>query len=220
MAFPLKPPADWFAEPEPDQPTPLTVTADGQVYGHLALWDQCHTGFTDCIRPPRSPDGYRTFHVGALETLEGSQIPVGKIMYDGKHAPLDLVVAAATRHYDDNAKVGAYVRATDGRHGIWLTGAARHDIPEAGLRDLRANPPSGDWRLYGQQLTLVAALAVPVPGYPVTRNQIALAAAGDLPATLILDGYSEDETEPAVRDRAYLRQRARIQTSLSERGHR
>jgi hypothetical protein len=33
---PLKPPREWFEMPEASEPTPLTFTADGRVYGHLA----------------------------------------------------------------------------------------------------------------------------------------------------------------------------------------
>ena len=42
---PLKPPREWFERPEAREPTPLTFTADGQIYGHLATWDTCHRGF-------------------------------------------------------------------------------------------------------------------------------------------------------------------------------
>jgi hypothetical protein len=48
--------AAWFRNPHLDGPTPLTVTDDGRVYGHLALWGTCHTGFDGvCIEPPHSP---------------------------------------------------------------------------------------------------------------------------------------------------------------------
>ena len=52
---PVTPPADWFAVPEPNAPTALTITADGQVYGHAALWNTCHTGHPGCCTvAPRS----------------------------------------------------------------------------------------------------------------------------------------------------------------------
>lgn len=206
--FPLKPPRDWFETPEPDHAQPLTIHDDGRVTGHLAPWKGCHTSFGACLPPPRSPDGYASFHVGALETAEGDMIPVGKIVFNGKHAPLDMALAAASQHYDDNGHVGAYVRATDGRHGIWLTGAVKSDISPEGLRDLRANPPSGDWRERNGRHTLVAALAVPVPGYPIGR-EMALAASGELPSALIL-GFPPGEP----RSKQYLRRRSLVASGI------
>jgi hypothetical protein len=216
--FPLKPPAAWFEIPEPDHPMPLTVEADGRVHGHLAPWDGCHTGFPTCVPPPRNDD-FELFHVGQLETAEGSMVPIGKVVYNGKHASLDAPIAAASRHYDDNGHVGAYVRARAGQHGIWLSGVVKSDISEEALRDLRANPPSGDWRdPGGRGLRLIAALAVPVPGYPIP--QMAMAASGEV-VSLVLPGYCEcDEEEATVesdeRSKGYIRQRSRIASSLAE----
>jgi hypothetical protein len=36
---PLRPPKEWFTKDEANEPTPLTFTADGQIFGHLATWD-------------------------------------------------------------------------------------------------------------------------------------------------------------------------------------
>jgi hypothetical protein len=66
--------------------------------------------------------------------------------------------------------VGAYVRALDGEHGIWVSGVVRPELTKAGLRELRANPPSGDWRTYNRRLELIAVCAVAVPGFPVVAS--------------------------------------------------
>ncbi len=217
MAYPLKPPRDWFDTPEPDKPQPLVVHDDGRVTGHLAPWSGCHTAYGgECLSPPRSADGYAKFHVGSLETEEGDVIPVGKIMFGGKHASTDPMVslAAASQHYDDNGHVGAYVRAVDGKHGIWLTGAVKHDITPEGLRDLRANPPSGDWRLRNGRHALIAALAVPVPGFPI-EHAMAASALRDPPSALIMSYPVEEEEEPVgTRSKAYLRKRALVASAL------
>jgi hypothetical protein len=42
-----------------------------------------------------------------------------------------------------------------------------------------ANQPSGDWRWQNGWLELIAALAVPVPGYPVPYAQVALTASAE-----------------------------------------
>jgi len=208
---PLAPPKEWFEMPEAS-PTPLTYSEEGQVFGHLALWDTCHTGFlngsySECVRAPRSTSDYRQFHLGLMETAEGDMVPVGKITFDTSHAPLTADLRAAARHYDDTGSVGAFVRARDGQHGVWLAGVVRSDLSPEGLRDLRANPPSGDWRVLNHNLELVASLAVPVPGFPITRSQLALAASADggLEVTaLILAGIEL----PEEMDRStYLRKR-------------
>ena len=194
---PLRPPRAWLETPEADQPTPLTFTADGQVFGHLALWETCHSGFqggafSECVQAPRSPSGYQMFHLGQLETDNG-MVAVGKLTYGTGHAPLAAGLQAASAHYDDTGSVGAFVRATDGRFGPWLAGAVRSDLTPEGLRDLRANPPSGDWRALNGQLELVAALSVVVPGFPIPRSQLALSASAGISA-LILPGVMEEDT--------------------------
>jgi hypothetical protein len=216
-AAPLTPPRAWFERPEADQPTPLTFTAAGEVFGHLALWESCHTGFqggafSECVRAPRSPSGYQAFHLGGLETDDGT-LPVGKLTYGTGHAPLAAGLQAASSHYDDTGSVGAFVRATDGRHGIWLAGAVRSDLSPEGLRDMRANPPSGDWRALNNQLELVAALAVVVPGFPVPRSQLALSASAGISALILPGVTDEDLVEP--RSKEFLRRRHSLSAAVN-----
>jgi hypothetical protein len=222
MAFPLKPPRDWFDTPEPNEPTPLTFQRDGRVYGHLALWDSCHAGllngaYSECVRPPKSTTDYRAFHLGELETEDGSMVSVGKVVYAADHAPLTAGLEGATKHYDNTGAVGAFVRARNGKHGIWLSGAVRSDISEEGFRDLRVNPPSGDWRMLNRNLELIASLSVPVPGYQIPRSQMALAASGAEVAVtaLILAGYAYEE-EALVASAGYAEQKAAIRQSIAK----
>jgi hypothetical protein len=223
-AAPLAPPKEWFDADEPDRPEPLTVEEDGRIHGHLALWDACHVGvmngqMAECVRPPRSNTAYQGFHLGQLVTEDGTPISVGKIVYDGSHASLTADLVGATQHYDKTGKVAAFVKARDGQHGIYLTGATRSDLSPEGLRDLRANPPSGDWRNLRGKLEMIAALAVPIPGYQTP--QLAMTASGAVEA-MILPGYcvecaEEEEVEEMDRaDKAYIRQRSLIASSLDE----
>lgn len=194
---PLKPPRDWFEMEEPHEPTPLTVDAEGRVYGHLALWNQCHAAFASCERPPRSSTGYSYFHAGQIETDEGDFVDVGRITVGqagsvkGGHASLVLGRSGALEHYDKTGCVAAFVRATDGVHGIWMSGAIRSDAPAERIRDLRANPPSGDWRDY----ELVGVLSVPVPAFPIPRRAearlVASAGGEEEVAALISTDYTE-----------------------------
>lgn len=234
MATPIAPPADWFNQPEPDQPTPLTYTEDGRVFGHLAIWGSCHTGFlngalAECVKPPESRTDYEQFHQGTIVTEEGQEIRIGKLTFDTSHAPISVGMQAAARHYDQTGSVGAFVRARNGKIGVWLSGAQRSDLSQEGVRDLRANPPSGDWRSFNGNLELIASLAVPVPGFPILKPQFALAASGnnDVDA-LILPGFTNDvpavdlrqrrqelaDSLAPVRDgKAYLRRRAVLAAS-------
>jgi hypothetical protein len=226
---PLKPPREWFETPEPDEPTPLTFTADGQVYGHLALWETCHRGFingqfSECIKAPRSQTNYAQFYAGGhIETDDGNQIPIGRLTYDTNHAPLAGDMRAAAAHYDHSGKVGAFVQARDGKHGIWISGTVKSDLSPEGLRDMRANPPSGDWRRYRTgHLEMIASLAVPVPGFPITQSQLALAASanGDLEVTaLILTGPTHFDEDLATggwdaRSKEYLRRRHALSAAI------
>jgi len=172
---PEHPPAEWFSMPEADGPTPLTVTDEGQVYGHAALWGTCHIGLPGCTTPPKSSSNYAYFHLGETVTAEGGRVATGKITMGTGHAPLSLGRTAAAAHYDDTGAAVADVVATDGRHGPWLCGAVRPTADEAQVRALRASPVSGDWRPLGggKGLEFVAALAVNVPGFPVPRQALA-----------------------------------------------
>ena len=243
VAFPLKPPSEWLSLPEAEVATPLTFEKSGRVYGHIALWGSCHTGFlngavAECVQPPPSKTDYQHFHLGTLETADGRDVRVGKITYATGHAPLSASAQAAAAHYDNTGSVGAFVRARNGRIGIWVSGAVRSDITEEGFRDLRANPPSGDWRSLNRNLELVAALAVPVPGFPITRPLMASANAPEDAspfASLILPPWMPEEEfslaasaeyqerkkaltaelmEP--RDRGFLRRRRVLSASVAE----
>lgn len=222
MPFPLKPPRAWFDLPEAEIPTPLTFEKGGKVYGHLALWGSCHTGFlngalSECVQPPRSQSEYQSFHLGVIETKEGADVRVGKVTYATNHAPLSASAKAAADHYDHTGSVGAFVHARNGNLGIWVSGVVRSDITPEGFRDLRANPPSGDWRSLNRNLELVAALAVPVPGFPIPRAELALAAsAGGTPevSTLILPGWVPEQEIALVASADYQRRKQQLTEEL------
>ncbi len=208
-AAPITPPAAWFANPELEEPTPLTVDSEGRVYGHLATWRTCHTGFGACVKAPKSKTNYAYFHTGEVITQEGASIPVGRVTLGGGHADTKLGFRAAMEHYDNAGACVAIARAGEDKFGIWLAGALTPETDEMKAAALRRHPPSGDWRNVGGNLELIGALAVNTPGFPVPRSRVAsgapqaLVAAGALAPSgdLFDDGtghFSADAVQQAV----------------------
>ena len=174
------PPAGWFMSPGLDEPTPITVTEDGRVYGHLATWDSCHIAHADfCTSPPRSQTDYAYFHTGAILTDDGRELAVGHLTLNTSHAKAKATPAATMAHYENTGLVAADVRAGEDSHGIWVAGAVRPTVAADDVRALRAAPLSGDWRRIKGNLELVAALAVNVPGFPIPRPK-GLVASGNI----------------------------------------
>lgn len=197
------PPAAYFAETPLPGPTAVTIDEDGRIYGHLALWETCHTGIGDrCQQPPRSAAGYAYYHVGEVITAEGESVAVGKITLGGGHADPRLGHIPALAHYDDSGAAVAAVRAYEDEHGIAIAGAILSCVTDDQLAALRRSPLSGDWRRVGSYgLELVAALCVNVPGFPVPRT-IAASAAGQ-PVSLVAAGFNP---RASVRNRTLRRQ--------------
>ena len=169
-----RPPAEWFANPRLSSATPVTVTEEGRVFGHLAAWGTCHTGFSEsCVTPPRSQSDYRYFRTGLVIAADGSEIPVGRLTADTGHAGRRLGAADTSAHYDHTGLAVADVAAGEDEFGIWIAGAVRPGIAREQVDRLRASPLSGDWRSVGGSLELVAALAVNSPGFPIPRALVA-----------------------------------------------
>jgi len=180
----LYPPKSWFEDPELSMKTPLTVTEEGRVYGHLAAWNECHrdVGMKACVLAPKSQKNYEPFHLGTVFTAEGEPVRVGKIVMDTRHAGINLNYRAAAIHYDDTGDEVAVVRAGEDKFGIWVAGSVVPEADERKVAKLRRSPLSGDWRALDGHLELTAALAVNVPAFPVFAmdgdERLALVAAG------------------------------------------
>ena len=167
----------WFENPRLKGPTPLTVTDEGRVFGHVATWGTCHIanpqGANVCTQPPRSKSNYAYFRTGAVSTTHGD-VAVGTITMSTVHAGARLTSVDTMRHYEHTGTVGAFVAAGEDEYGIWVAGAAK---PGADHTTLKAAPISGDWRAIGGSLEMVGALSVNIPGFPIPRAE-ALVAGG------------------------------------------
>jgi 2'-5' RNA ligase len=204
-AYPLA----YFQDPGFGEPTAMHVEPDtGRVYGHIATWGTCHTGFTGkCVLAPKTKTNYGLFTLGSVlaKDQDGStvEVPVGHLTVGTGHAATDLGAHATVEHYDNTGTAAADVALGEDRHGIWAAGVVRPGTPAEKVHALRASPISGDWRWIDGNLELVAALAVNVPGFPVPRARVAsgvvtaLVAAGVLPS----DPGSSSLAEQAAADR-------------------
>lgn len=202
-AGPVAPPKSWFENPNFTEgdgrlleiftgkgdnrfggsfACPITVTEDGEVFGHIAPWGVCHTGREGCVTAPSSKTDYAYFKTGSIVTAEGETIRTGVITANTNHAPAHARGGATIAHYDNTGFACADVAIGEDAYGIWVHGAIRPDATEAQIRALRASSSSGDWRSFGGNLELCAILQVNQPGFPLAfikqGRQQALVAAG------------------------------------------
>lgn len=190
-------PAEWFVDPELKMPTPVTVTREGRVFGHIAQWGVCHIGLglsigmdDTCTEAPHSPTNYAYYRTGVVDTDQG-EIPVGNLTMGIGHAPDKASARATIAHYDNINAVVADVVTGEDEHGIWFSGAMRPNLTDDQIRAFKGATLSGDWRTIGGELELVAALAVNVPGFGIPR--LSLAASGGRQTALVAAGMVKRE---------------------------
>jgi hypothetical protein len=195
------PPLSWFTNPNFEEVTPITITDDGRVFGHIAPWGTCHVGLPGCVTAPSSPSEYAYFLTGSETTAEGVEVPVGKLTIGGGHADPESGFRAAAEHYDDAGTAVASVFAGEDEYGIWVSGYVIPGTSHDSVKALQRSPISGDWRRIGGNLELIAAHAVNVPGFPIPRarvkfssgHQISLISSFSMPAPKV-----EEKTEKSV----------------------
>ena len=195
----LKPPREWFENPNFTERAPMTITEPDphtglrRVFGHAAEWDECHTGFADrCVSPPSSPSDYSRFHLGHVVLDDGTKLPTGTLTMDTGHAALSLNASSAAAHYDNTGTSFAQVRCGEDGIGIWFAGVIEPKITDEQVFSIRGAKISGDWRnVAGQGLDAIAMLAVNTPGFPIVHAALA-ASAGERQA-LVAAGIVEDE---------------------------
>lgn len=189
----------WFEDPKLTKPTPLTVTADGRVFGHVAVWGTCHIGFSGkCVEPPRNHSGYAYFRTGTVQTTKGD-VRVGHLTVGTGHADVRQRALAAAAHYDNTGTAAADVAAGDDGIGIWVAGWVRPGTTPEQVYALRAAALSGDWRKLGGRMEMVAALAVNVPGFPIVETLTASAVEYEGDEAIIAAGIVEQPAEALER---------------------
>lgn len=169
-----RPPAAWFADQNLDGPTPLTVTDEGQVFGHLAVWDTCHTGFQGrCIRPKPGQTDYALYLTARVIDEDGNRIPVGPLVVDDGHASPAWSIERIVSYYADTRLAAAYVTVGEDTHGPWVAGAVAERATSRQIEVLRRHALSGDWRKVNGKFSLMAVVSVNAPGYPVPEVLVA-----------------------------------------------
>lgn len=171
------PPREWFNEPTDVTPHgALTVTPHGRVYGYVAPAGVRHRSFPG--REQYVPLGnvdYSRFMSGETIVADGGRVTVGRITMDCGHATTrrSLTAQQAGEHYDNACSVVATVRVGENEHGVWMAGALLSGLTAATVQRMMACSLSGDWRasldVPGTR-EFVAALLVPVPGFPMARR--------------------------------------------------
>lgn len=174
-------PAAHFSNPNLEVETPLTVTEDGRVYGHLAVWGTCHLGVDGiCQEPPVSASNYGFFNTGVVYTDDGGQVSVGQLQMGTLHADLRLNYQATQNHYANTSVTVADVTMGQDGLGIWFSGHIRPGATPEQIYALRASGAvSGDWRETARgsgDLELIAALVVNTPGFALQRPALAASA--------------------------------------------
>lgn len=188
---PLLPPRNWFEDPDLTEPTALSISEDGRVFGHVAAWGTCHIGRNDiCLTPPSGTD-YRLFLLGERDTDEGT-VAVGQITLGTDHPDTRWAWGRARDHYADTGCAVADIVVGEDPYGIWCAGAVRPDATDEQIVALKAAKLSGDWRPLQGKYELVAALAVNTPGFPIPRTSTAIAASGEQQG-LVAAGIVEGE---------------------------
>jgi hypothetical protein len=177
-SMPAQLPRDAFFMPEPDGYMDFTV--DGwRCYGHIAPPDVCHVAIKDyCQLCPTSDTGYDAFHQLPVRTDDGI-LKVGLLCTDTLHIDLQhddgtWVTGEEARQiaFENPGARAAYLRATDGAHGLWVCGVLHPQVSPEQISRIETTPVSGEWRsieladgtVIPQELITVNC--VNVPGYP------------------------------------------------------
>jgi hypothetical protein len=135
-----------FHTPEFDDPKglPLTVDEENRVFGHLGLWNSCHTGFVDrCVMIPQSMSGYASFNKSVVLTDRGN-IRTGPIFLFGGH-PQNAKPETVNAAYGGIENTWANVRVYDGKHGPWVSGRVRPGTSPEAVYAAAASRISGHW---------------------------------------------------------------------------
>lgn len=203
--IPDRPPADWFTEPDelPDIGA-VNVDDEGRIFGLLAPAGVAHRGYTNQrITVPMGRVDYTRWMCRPTICADGSRVATGVITMECGHADLGRTAAGAADHYDNSCAIVATAAVGENRHGVWIAGALLPDVAPARVARMLACQLSGDWRPHREKpgwREFVAALLVPVPGFPFAgaRRSVRFAQATGLVAAAVPVHYQPTEDSAPV----------------------
>ncbi len=174
-------PASYFEDPKLTEPTPIHVTADGRVIGHLACWNAEHRAYPNQqVTPYRSHSGYAEFHQSPVHLDNDEVLRVGRLTVGGGHAVPGRGMRAALEHHDNVSTCWAFVRAGEDDIGIWVSGAIEANAPERMVKLALQTPHSGHWEPVAGHPELILGHAVNAPGFSTPLVQQARNKEGEL----------------------------------------
>jgi hypothetical protein len=161
---------DTFEPIKLDEPTPVTVDADGRVSGHIYLKGTCYQyaggNGTQCVTAPLNGE-YGRFHLHGARMEDGTVMPVGVITFGEGHVAKGGLKASQA-HYANVGTQAAKVRVYEDAHGIAVVGQLLDGVNP----DFLLAPMSGHWEPdpnANGALRLIAVHAVNTPGFSVPR---------------------------------------------------
>lgn len=190
LELPDLPPAEWFEEPvemDAEPGGPIHITDQGRIYGWLAPENIAHRSHArNGVRKEFGDLGKIDFSRWMGETIVagGGRVLSGPITMECGHAPTSGYgsLAARNQHYDNTCSIVG--RASTGigtRHkGQWIAGALMPWVTAEQFTKILVSRMSGDWQPHPEKRgwqEFIAALVVPVGGWPGSRTAITTASA-------------------------------------------
>lgn len=190
LELPDLPPAEWFEEPvelDAEPGGPIRITDEGRIYGWLVPEDIAHRSYARRgERKTFTSLGKIDFSRWLGETIVagGKRVLAGPVTMDCDHAPTSGYgqLAARNQHYENTCSIVGRVNTGVGtRHkGQWIAGALMPWITAQQFTNILVSRMSGDWQPHPERdgwQEFVAALVVPVGGWPGSRTSITTAGA-------------------------------------------
>lgn len=176
ITIPDLPDPSWFNEPtDVEMHGAFTITDEGRVFGFVAPSGVRHRSVDRYV--PMGNVDYERWMSKETIVAGGGRVKTGVVTMDCGHAATDNYGSLANRrqHYDDSCSVFANVRVGEwpGK-GVWFAGALRHGVNAEQVSKAMGCQLSGDWQPLPERpgtQELIAALLVPVPGFPKERAQ-------------------------------------------------
>jgi hypothetical protein len=151
---------------------PITITEDGEIFGHAWRFGQCHGSFHDrCLNPPAEDRTLDRWLVG--EAIRG--VRTGPLYNGGTHGVDHRGRVKDHEWLAKTSQAVADVTAGFDSHGMWIAGRLRPGLSERELAEVKGSGVSVEWHPYGNRLMVEGCLFVNGPAYNVRRQAVAAA---------------------------------------------